>query len=185
MSLPSFDTFFRNKETGMLKEILGIIVDNGSSEAPSSFLVQMLLVRLLKFLDLDKVTQRSFAEYLSKINFVERVHTIENKVLSDHGPFSSKPIHKSPGSKEHTENMQHMAGEVVKCIGTGIFNQEHIRCFRGMGNREHFIFCDEEQLKTFTLLSDEKKMMDCTVYRPVNNTILSYLENVWLIKKNF
>ena len=188
MSLPSLDTFFRNKETGMLKEILGFIVDNGSSEAPSSFLVQMLLVRLLKFLDLDKVTQRSFAEYLSKRNFVERVHTIENKVLSDHGPFSSKPIHKSqvlPGSKEHTENMEHMAGEVVKCIGTGIFNQEHIRCFRVMGNRENFNFCDEEQLKTFTLLSDEKKMMDCTVYRPVNNTILSYLENVWLIKKNF
>lgn len=35
MSLPSLDTFFRNKETGMLKEILGFIVDNGSSEAPS------------------------------------------------------------------------------------------------------------------------------------------------------
>lgn len=187
MSLPSLDEFFRNQETGMLKEILGFIVDNGPSEAPSSFLVQMLLVRLLKFLDLDKVTQRSFAEYLSKRNFVERVHTIENKVLSDHGPFSSKAIHKVvlPGSKEHTENMEHMAEEVVKCIATGIFNKERIKCFRGIGSRDNFIFCDEEQLKTFMLLSDEKKKNDCTVYRPVTNKILSYLENVWLIKKDF
>lgn len=68
---------------------MGFNVDNGPSEAPSNFLVQMLLVRFLKFLDLDKVTQRSFAEYLSKRNFVERVHTVENKVLSDHSHFNS------------------------------------------------------------------------------------------------
>ena len=71
MTIPSLDKFFWNQETGRLKEIMGFIVDNGPSEAPASFLVQMLLVRLLKFLDLDKVTQRSFAEYLSKRNFVE------------------------------------------------------------------------------------------------------------------
>ena len=81
--------FLRNQETGKLKEIMGFIVDNGPSEAPSNLLVQMLLVRFLKFLDLDKVTQRSFAEYLSKRNFVERVHTVENKVLSDHSHFNS------------------------------------------------------------------------------------------------
>ena len=68
---------------------MGFIVDNGPSEAPSNLLVQMLLVRFLKFLDFDKVTQRSFAEYLSKRNFVERVHTVENKVLSDHSHFNS------------------------------------------------------------------------------------------------
>lgn len=68
---------------------MGFNVDNGPSEAPSNLLVQMLLVRFLKFLDLDKVTQRSFAEYLSKRNFVERVHTVENKVLSDHSHFNS------------------------------------------------------------------------------------------------
>ena len=71
---------------------MGFIVDNGPSEAPASFLVQMLLVRLLKFLDLDKVTQRSFAEYLSKRNPVERVHAAENSALSSHGPFSSKMV---------------------------------------------------------------------------------------------
>ena len=93
MTIPSLDKFFRNSETGRLKEIMGFIVDNGPSEAPASFLVQMLLVRLLKFLDLDKVTQRSFAEYLSKRNPVEQVHAAENSVLSSHGSLSSKIIH--------------------------------------------------------------------------------------------
>ena len=74
------DGFFRNQTTGKLKGMIGFIVDNGPSEAPSNFLVQMLIVRLVKFLDLDKATQRSFAEYLSKRNFVKRVHTVENRV---------------------------------------------------------------------------------------------------------
>lgn len=62
MCIPSLDKFFRNQETGKLKAIMGFIVDNGPSEAPSNLLVQMLLVRFLKFFDLDKVTQRPFAE---------------------------------------------------------------------------------------------------------------------------
>ena len=57
-------------------------MDNGPSEQPSSPLVQMLLVRLLKFLKLKKIVQVSFAEYHSKRNFVERVHSIENFALS-------------------------------------------------------------------------------------------------------
>lgn len=125
MSIPSLEVFFRNLETGKLKEIFAFIVNNGPTEAPGSLfvqmlLVQMLLVRLLKFLDLDKVTQRSFAEYLSKRNFIERVYPIENKVLSDHGPFCSTSVHKGapPGSKQHAKNMESVAGEVVKCIGT-------------------------------------------------------------------
>ena len=52
MSIPSLDTFFRNPDTGNLKEVMGFIVDYGPSEA-RSFLVQMLLVRLLKFLNLE------------------------------------------------------------------------------------------------------------------------------------
>ena len=142
MCIPTLDKFFRNQETGKLKEIMGFIVDNGPSEAPSNLLVQMLLVRFLKFLDLDKVTQRSFAEYLSKRNFVERVHTVENKVLSDHGPFNSKPIHDAslPGSTQHHENMESMADEVINCIGKGVYNKEPIKCFRGVGKEDNFIF---------------------------------------------
>ena len=187
MTIPSLDKFFRKPETGRLKEIMGFIVDNGPSEAPASFLVQMLLIRLLKFLDLDKVTQRSFAEYLSKRNPVERVHAAENNALSSHGPFSSKMIHKnaSPGSKQHKENMESMAQEVIQCIGKGMYNKETIKCFRGIGSEEKFIFTDVEGLKSFGLLSDERKEEDESKYRPVNNEILAYLENVWAVKKNF
>ena len=97
---------------------MGFIVDSGPCEAPNNLLVQTLLVRKLKFLDLDKVTQQSFAEYLSKRNFVERVHTVENKVLSDHGPFNSKPIQDTspPESKQHHENMESMVNEVIDCL---------------------------------------------------------------------
>ena len=187
MSLPSLDKYFRNSETGNLKEIMGFIVDNGPSEAPSSFLVQMLLVRYLKFLDLDKVTQRSFVEYLSKGNPVERVHAVENTALSSHGPFCSKTIHKnvSPGSKEHRENMEGMALDVVHCINKAVYNKENIKCFRGIGPDERFIFKDENGLKSFSLLSDERKEEDKTTYKAIDNDILRYLENVWHVKKNF
>ena len=142
----------------------------------------MLLVRPLKFLDLDKVTQISFAEYLSKRNPVERVHAAENNALSSHGPFSSKMIHKnaSPGSKQHKENMETMAREVIQCIGKEMYNKETIKCFRGIGSEEKFIFTDEEGLKSFGFLSDERKEEDESKYRPINNDILAYLENVWV-----
>ena len=187
MTIPSLDKFFRNPKTGKLKEIMGFVVDNGPSEAPASFLVQMLLVRLLKFLDLDKVTQRSFAEYLSKRNFVECVHAVKNNALSSHGPFCSKMIHEnaSPGSQEHKENMESMAGEVIQCISKGVYNKETIKCFRGIGLKEKFIFRDEESLKLFSVLSDERKDEDETKYRPTNNDMLAYLENVWGVQRNF
>jgi hypothetical protein len=87
LTLPSLDVLFRNPNTGKLKDEIIFVVDNGPSEQPSSPMVQMLLVRLLKFLGLKKILQVSFAEYHSKRNFVERVHASENFALSRHGPF--------------------------------------------------------------------------------------------------
>ena len=91
----------------------------------------------------------------------------------------------SLGSKEHKENMEHMAKEVVNCIGTGIFNKDCIQCFRGIGSKENFIFHDEEELKVFMLLSDVRKKEDRTPYQRNSNKILSYLENTWSIRKDF
>ena len=65
--------------------MISFVVDNGPSEAPSNLLVKLLLVRLRKILNIDKITQISFAEYLSKRNYVERVHAVENNLLSAHG----------------------------------------------------------------------------------------------------
>ena len=75
----------------------------------------MCMVRLLRFLELDKITQVSFTEYHSKCNFVEQVHTEENWVLSAHGPFQSKSVHLQ-AAVGSSENMEEMAEEVKKCI---------------------------------------------------------------------
>ena len=65
LTLPSLDPFFRDQRTGALKKEFVFVVDNGPAEQPCSPLVQMTLVRFLKLLNLDKVTQVSFAEYHS------------------------------------------------------------------------------------------------------------------------
>lgn len=49
MSIPNLDAFFRSLETRKLNEIFAFIVDNGPLEAPGGLLVQILLIRLLKF----------------------------------------------------------------------------------------------------------------------------------------
>ena len=114
----------------------------------------MLLVRLLKFLNLNKIVQVAFAEYHSKRNFVERAHSAENFVLSRHGPFNSSTIHPAsiPGSNEHKANMEAMAQEVKDCINTA---GKPLQCFKGLPN-DDFIFNDEENLKNFLELSEER-----------------------------
>ena len=113
------------------------VVDNGPTKQPSSHLAQMCLVRLLNFLQLDKLTQVSFAEYHSERNFVERVHAEENRVLSKHGPFDSKPLHKraTAGSKEHAENMESVAEEVRKCIVQGYLEVIHCSATEELNNQ--------------------------------------------------
>ena len=79
----ALDELFRDKNTGKLKMEWTFVVDNGPAEKPSSPLVHMCLVRLLKFLKLHKITQISFAEYYTKRNFVKHVHAEENQVLQN------------------------------------------------------------------------------------------------------
>ncbi len=133
LTLPALDSFFRSRVTGKLKKEFTFIVDNGPAEQPSSALVQMCLIRFLRFLNLDKVTQIAFAENYSKCNYVERVHAEENRVLSKHGPFKSKCLHPTatPGSKEHTSNMEYMANEVLQCLNRASFGGEPLLSYRG------------------------------------------------------
>ena len=106
------------------------VTDNGPSESPSSVLVQMWLSRLLKFLKLERVSQISFAEYHSKRNFVERVHSAENEALSRTIFFEqrSNAIHEKAvaGTKVHKENMEDMARKVKECIEQAKFKQSHL-----------------------------------------------------------
>lgn len=185
MSIPELDCFFRNSTTQQLKEVFIFIVDNGPSEAPGSITVQLLLVRLLKFLNLDKAVQRSFAEYLSKRNFVERCHAAENKALEKHEPFCSKQIHPSaaPGTEKHKENMEKMASDVQAAIDGTMFGKEPIRCFRGIGDQ--LVFDDDEGLKYFTSLCDGRKESCDLRYRAVKNGIYRYLVQNWGVIENF
>ena len=67
------------------------ITDNGPSKAPTNPLVKMWLVCLVHILGIKSITQKSFAEYHSKRNFVEHVHAVHNAALSNE-QFSSKTI---------------------------------------------------------------------------------------------
>jgi hypothetical protein len=155
------DAYFRNPKTGKLKEVISFVVDNGPSEAPSNLLVKLLLFRLRNLLNVDRVTQISFAEYLSKRNYVERVHAVENNLLLAHSPFNSKQVHSvcDTGSEKHKENMEKMAQDVVSCLNKGSFGQRPLLCFRGIADQ--MLFDDEDVLKTllYCLITANKLMM--------------------------
>ena len=146
MVQPSLDVWFRNPETGGLKEHFVFIVDNRSSEQPSSNMVQLCLARLCKFLNLDRVTQVSFGEYNSKRNFVERVHPRVNKALSAHGSFSSHekhPVVRAPGKPEHEENMERMDTAIIDCLKGAKFGGRYIDVYRGQRRRGQEIYVDD------------------------------------------
>ena len=187
LSLSELDVFFRDSRTHEMKKEWVFVVDNGPAEQPNSHIVKMCLVRLLNFLKLDKICQVSFAEYHSKRNFVERVHAEENRVLSKHGPFTSRPIHQQaqPGTKEHKENIEHVADQVCKCIRQGSFGGRSLLCFRGV-RQEDCVFSDEEQLHTFLGLSEEgKSLFSPTSYSVVQGNVLRCIAFYWKLDSNF
>ena len=183
LTLPSLDSYYRN--TGRLKGIFTFIVDNGHGEHPDSPLTQMCLARLLNFLELAKIKQRSFAEYHSKRNFVERVHATENEALSRHGAFSSKKVHANADSNspEHIENMEAMAEDVRKCISCARFGDSFISCFRGIA--KNVMFDDEFKLKEFLDLNEERKLECDWTYTPLKNEYLNALVMAWEVDETY
>ena len=187
LTIPALDTFFRDHATGKLKKEFTFIVDNGPAEQPSSVIVQMCLVRLRNFLKLDKITQVSFAEYHSKRNFVERVHAEENRVLSSHGPFSSKSVHAvaDAGTEYHMANMESMAEEIRKCLLQSSFGGRQLMAFRGV-KEEQWVFSDQDELENFLSLSEEaKKHFYPPVYNANNRQVLSSLSLYWDTDEEF
>ena len=146
----------------------------------------MCLVRLLNFLKLYKITQVSFAEYYSKRKFVERVHALENQVLSAHGPFKGQSLHKNPrvGSAKHKENMEAMVDEIQQCIERASFGGKPIICRRGL-KADEFVFSDEDQLKNFLSLNEEQKMLNCEGYKAKQCWLLQYLHLFWEVDMDF
>ena len=172
MIQPSLNLYFRNPETGRLKENFSFIVDNGQSEQPSSNLVQMTLVHLCDFLNLDKVVQVSFAEYQSKRNFVERVHPEVNKSLSAHGAFSSHGKR-----REHLENLENMAEAVIGCLKGAKFAGRYLEVFREL-TEDQWIFTNENEVKTFLTMSEFNKEVSGMCYKVKRTSLLDSLYEV-------
>uniref|UniRef100_A0A7M5X7K1 Uncharacterized protein n=1 Tax=Clytia hemisphaerica TaxID=252671 RepID=A0A7M5X7K1_9CNID len=175
-TVPQLDTQLRQGRS--LKENLSFIVDNGHGEDPDSPLTKMCLVRILISLKIQRITQRSFAEYNSKRNFVERVHASENMVLAQHGPFASKQVHANAriGSPEHEEKMEKMAENVVECLKTATFSENQLIAIPGPKTK---VFNDEERLQEFLKLSEEKKASCGWTYSPVKGTLMNELKQLW------
>eukprot|EP00112_Aurelia_sp_Birch-Aquarium-sp1_P021836 Seg5972.1 transcript_id=Seg5972.1/GoldUCD/mRNA.D3Y31 product="hypothetical protein" protein_id=Seg5972.1/GoldUCD/D3Y31 len=137
------------------------IVDNGPAEQPSSPLVQMSLIRILKYLNLSSICQVSFAEYNSKRNFVERVHATENTMLSRHGPFSSTKVHaKNDTDEKHRANIEAMSSDVIQCLAHCKFGKRNVLSEQGDKDMD-YVFSDEIDTKHFLKLTEAKKE-DCT-----------------------
>lgn len=142
---PALDHLFRNPQTGKLKEHFAFIVDNGPSEALASPLLQMWLVRLARILKLKSVTQKSFAEYHSKRNPVERVHAAQNHALSNEKFSRGIYPEYGTGDDKHKANMEHMAEEVRQCLANTQYGDGPCVVTRGIDGQENFVFNEEKK----------------------------------------
>ncbi|CAB3985475.1 Hypothetical predicted protein, partial [Paramuricea clavata] len=142
--------------------------DNGSSEAPSHPMVKMWLARMANVLELKSLTQKSFAEYHSKRNPVERVHAVENRALSNE-VFTSTGVHKEyeKDDQQHLENMEFVANE------------------RGIGDEDNFVFDGEKQLLTFLGRSERLKNEDNEHYFPKQNKLWQDVALIWDLNVDF
>ena len=79
-------------------------------------------------------------------------------MLSKHGPFDSKSVHKHAitGTKEHKENMEDVAREMEKCIREGSFGGRSLMCFRDI-SPDQWVFSDEEELQAFLAMNEDSK----------------------------
>ena len=178
---PSLDSVFRNPLTGRLKEHFVFVVDNGPAEAPSSPMVAIWLVRLARILQLKSVTQKSFAEYHSKRNPVERVHAVHNSALSNE-VFPSHGLHKNHeiGDTRHYENMEFIAEKVMNCLKTTRFGGHACTILRGIGKDEVIPFNYDKVLISFLQKSEQKKDKDDLTYSPVEDSLWTEVARVFI-----
>ena len=183
---PALDSYFRNPDSGKLKDHFVFIVNNGPCEAPVNPLVKMWLVRLVRVLGLKSVTQKSFAELHSKRNFVERVHAVHNAALSNE-QFSSKAIHNEYklGDNKHLENMEDVANKIQECLSRTQYGGKPCLTLRGIGKDENFIFNDSHVLVNFLAKNENQKHGDETTYSPVHNDLWNQVSTLWDLDCDF
>lgn len=75
-----------------------------------------------------------------------------------------------------------MASDVQTAIDGTMFSKEPIRCFRGIGDQ--LVFHDDESLKYFTSLCDDRKESCDLHYSAVKNGIYRYRVQNWGVIEN-
>ena len=184
MSLPSLDTFFQKKDTGRLKENFIFVVDNGQSEKPSSPIIKMCLKRLVSFLYLNSTTEVSFAEYYSKKTSAREFMLRRTKVYKSKvfylGSLNCPPA----GTEERRSKMEQLRKEVFNTIKQATFGGFPILTLNGISD-EDFIFSDEETLKKFLSLSEERKLVSEETYIVVWFHIVETLAMMYGVDINF
>ena len=112
---------------------------------------------------------------------------LEFKFLSRHGAFSSQQIHgkSEPGTTEHLENMEKMAEDVKNCLSQACFAGKFLECYRGI--KGSGVFNDEEKLKEFLKLSEERKEECQWTYKPRagSNPHFEVLVQTWGVPEDF
>ena len=111
---------------------------------------------------------------------------MENRVLSNE-VFTSKGVHKDylKGDQQHLENMEHMAGEVKKCLEKAQYGGRPIATQRGIGPEENFVFNDKDQLLNYLGQSEWLKNEDVGHYYPRENKLWQEVALLWNLDADF
>lgn len=140
--------------------------------------MQMLHVCLQRFLGLKAVVQMSFAEYHSKRNPVERVHTVHTKELEKHGPFNVPIL--NVNTLEHETKIEEMGDSVLDVLKGAKFIGKYMTVMKGVGCEKSFIFDHVANLHAFLVMNEDRKAkcdMQYELNKPSN--ILKELNRVW------
>ena len=184
MTLPALDRFFRNPNTGKLKEIIVSVVDNGV-DMPRSPMIMMLLTRLRRFFKLETVVRVSYAEYHSKRNPVERVHAVHTVQLEKHGPFYFNSNLRTD-TENHKKELEKLREDIKDELSQANFGGTHTLVINGVGEEENFVFNDIENLEKFLRLNEDKKQK-CEITYNANRTskVLHELVDIWNVDPDF
>ena len=78
-----------------------------------------------------------------------------------------------------------MANEVANCLKTARYNGKSIITQRGIGEKDNFVFNDENQLLTFLSRSESLKNENNNDYFPQNNPLWQEVALLWDLNENF
>ena len=142
---------FKN-EDGMLKANLLLTVDGGGDERPRNKMTKFCVTLLRWLLQRDRIKVQSYAEHDSKLHSVERIHSQENRALSQGGEISSYSVHSNENDEigQHSldkmkENIEYAVLDVANRLDGTPFAEHSIRAMRAPTVEDWVFNTDYEQ----------------------------------------